>query len=44
MRGCSISVVPISHDGAQRPALWFTEAFDTRDLKHAKVLLEELGG
>jgi hypothetical protein len=23
---------------------WFTEAFDTRDLKDAKALLEELGG
>jgi predicted ATPase len=23
---------------------WFTEGFDTRDLKEAKVLLEELGG
>jgi hypothetical protein len=22
---------------------WFTEGFDTRDLKEAKVLLEELG-
>ena len=23
---------------------WFTEGFDTRDLKEAKVLLEELSG
>jgi predicted ATPase len=23
---------------------WFTEGFDTRDLKEAKALLEELGG
>ena len=23
---------------------WFTEGFDTRDLKDAKALLEELGG
>jgi hypothetical protein len=23
---------------------WFTEGFDTPDLKDAKVLLEELGG
>jgi predicted ATPase len=23
---------------------WFTEGFDTRDLKEAKALLEEVGG
>jgi hypothetical protein len=23
---------------------WFTEGFDTPDLKHAKALLDELGG
>jgi hypothetical protein len=25
------------------PSLWFTEGFDTADLKDAKVLLDQLG-
>jgi hypothetical protein len=28
----------------QRPTNWFTEGFDTADLKDAKAMLDELGG
>jgi predicted ATPase len=43
---CFISVFGRKHDEAREllaPVYgWFTEGFDTRDLKEAKALLEEL--
>jgi predicted ATPase len=35
--------MPAPDNGARAPVYgWFTEGFDTRDLKEAKALLEEL--
>ena len=39
---CEIPMLQKAHELLAPVYGWFTEGFDTRDLKEAKVLLEEL--
>jgi hypothetical protein len=39
---CHVAILGVWHPGDHIYHGWFTEGFDTRDLKEAKALLEEL--